>query len=113
MIDITNSLDTDSDNYHSIKTAIAFINFTRCVDHVCVDLKDEFNIEDDDRIRVDQIFIYSLMEDTLLPLYFRSRIAIDDTIGNITVKDDDRKLQRSHTCTLLTTCFLYRSYFKT
>ena len=73
---------------HTIKTACAFVNFTRCEDRVCVDLKEEFELSDDEKITLDQTL------NTLLPTDAQNSIFVDEAIGNISVKDNDRKLQR-------------------
>ena len=79
---------------HTIKTACAFVNFTQCEDRVCVDLKEEFELSDDEKITLDQTFKYSLLVNTLLPTDSRDSIFVDEAIGNISVKDNDSKLQR-------------------
>ena len=79
---------------HTIKTACAPVNFTRCADRVCVDLKNEFELIDDEKITLDQTFNYSLLVNTLLPTDAQDSIFVDEAIGNISVKDNDRKLQR-------------------
>ena len=95
--DIPHSYDSDMDN-HTLTTACAFVNFTRCDDEVCIDLKDEFKLEDDNSTNLEQTFNYILMEETLLPIYSRESIIVDDRTGNITVEDNDGKFQRYHYC---------------
>ena len=87
-LDAPDSDDADEES-HTIRTACADVNFTACESEVCVDLKREFGIEDDNETHLNQLFNFTLIPDRLKPSH--DNITVNDTTGEACIKEDDSK----------------------